>query len=135
MSATQPATPDHPPVNTHGEATVIRLDKHRPTRGAHPTHPGRWNRMDTPPPDLPDPGRIPTPLELVIDDMEKWLNAVGHTLADEDTAAVVKRTLEMADHIVLAGAEARGIISGTQRADLSELMAGLKQAAEAAQQA
>jgi hypothetical protein len=134
MSAAEPATPEHPPTPIREEATVIRLDKRRPHRGTH-AHAGRWNPMHTPPGDTPDPGRARTPLELVIEDMEKWLNAVDHTLADEDTVAVVKRTLQMVDHIVLAGAEARGIITGAQRADLAELVAGLVQAAEAAESA
>lgn len=134
MSAAQPAHPEHPAYpNVRGEAHVIDLTRRR-NRGLTTPAGRRTPTMNTDTPPGSPPGREPSSLDLVVDDMQKWLHACGHTLTDTDTAVVVMRTLEMVDHIVLAGAEAHGIITAGQRKELSELLAGLKLAAEHAQQ-
>ena len=127
MSAADPADPTRSYLNTGGRGAVIDISKHRPPwRGtAADEARGRWTAMNTPPDHGPRPDR--TPLELVADDVEVWLNAIRESLTDERTAAVYVRTLEFVEHI-LHGAVAQEMITEQQRSELADLLAAAKQA-------
>lgn len=86
--------------------------------------------MNSTPPTGPDAGDNRTALELVVDDMEKFLYPIGETLTNERTAAIVRRTLDIVDEIVLIGEEGTGGITAEQRTRLAELLDGLKQATQ-----
>ncbi|NUS82740.1 MAG: hypothetical protein HOY75_08300 [Streptomyces sp.] len=86
--------------------------------------------MNPPAPHNPGPGAGPgdnrTELQMVIDDMEKFLYPIGASLTNEETAAIVRRTLDIVDEIILIGAQGTGIITETQRTRIAELLEGLK---------
>jgi len=125
MSAAEPAIPTPPTVQHQGAAVIIDMEKRRTGANAHG---GRWHRLSTPPtPPEPAGRRDRSPIELVADDIEGWFIAVERTLADEETAAVFRRTLDVVDHI-LDGAAARNIISEDQRAKLDDLLKAMRQA-------
>lgn len=128
MSAAQPADPEHPCLNARGQADVIDLTRRR-TRGHHDPA-GRWNqRMGTPPPQEPRPGRDRTDIEVVADEVELWMKDIRQSLRDERTAAVFIRALEFVDQI-LHGAVAKQLITEQQRAELAALFDAAKQAPE-----
>ena len=79
--------------------------------------------MNTP----PSHGQDRTPLELVADDIEVWLNGIRESLTDERTAAIYVRTLEFVEHI-LHGAVAQDLITEQQRSELAGLLDAVKQA-------
>lgn len=85
----------------------------------------------TPPAPAPEPGQPPgereAALVLIADDVQGWFLAVERTLADEETAAVFRRTLDVVDH-TLNGATAQNIISKEQRTLLAGLLDALRQA-------
>lgn len=92
--------------------------------------------MDTPPtPPVPVPSITSSErtvreaaLRIVADDMERIFNGAGRrTLTDEETAAVYGITLGIVEH-ALRGSVASGIITEEQRAELAELLKGLKEA-------
>ncbi|WP_399559536.1 hypothetical protein OIA45_48885 (plasmid) [Streptomyces chartreusis] len=127
MSAAEPAIPTPPTVQHEGAAVIIDMEQRR--TGAHANaHGGRWHRMSTPPtPPEPAGSRNRSPIERVADDVEGWFIAVERTLADEETADVFRRTLDVVDHI-LNGATAQNIISKEQRAKLDDLLKAIRQA-------
>jgi hypothetical protein len=90
--------------------------------------------MDTPPAPATPPGGEPGPGRKTVTDpqdvadyMEEWFATIYRTLADEDTAIVVVRTIDFVDHI-LKGAVDRGVISEEQRGELSDLLEAARQA-------
>jgi hypothetical protein len=127
MSAAEPAHPAPPGINNAQDADVIPLTKHRDKRGQTPRS-GRWNHMDNHQPPTPPGGdRDRTDLELVADYVEKAFNGIDRTLSNDETALVFVRSLDVFVH-VLAGAQAKGIISEDQRDDLVELLDALRTA-------
>lgn len=116
MSAADPATPDRPFLNglAHGAVIDITARRHR---GATVEARGRWTAMTTPPAHGPER----TDLEQVADFYESWFNAVKRTLADQETAAVYLRTVDVFEHI-LKGAVAQDLITEEQRIQLTDLL-------------
>lgn len=115
MSATDPAIPEHVPVNGGAPGAVIDITKRR-RGGAAAEARGRWGAMSTPPPDPDRTGR-----EGVADFVEGWFNQVERSLSNEETAAVFLRSAEFFEHI-LRGAVAQDLITEEQRLKLNDLL-------------